>query len=209
VAPKTKIILVIILLLVIWQRRITVTYPEVIPLPPPPEQTAVDSEVKPWEKSGFHFRPLAHFAIKALVLGAERYRFDGAAKIAPVDLALGWGVMAQKETLEDIWVSQTGRWFFLRWKKEMPLDETTIMRHASNMHVIPADKTVQRELLKLRGGDVIQMIGYLVEVNRPDGFVWRSSTSREDRGNGACEIVWANSLRRLSPHDRTLASPSQ
>ena len=41
------------------------------------------------EKSGYHIAPLASFDIRARVIGAERYRFDRGAALAPVDLALG------------------------------------------------------------------------------------------------------------------------
>jgi hypothetical protein len=37
-------------------------------------------------------------------------------------------------------------------------------------------------------------MGYLVEVRGRDGFRWRSSLTREDTGNGACELVWVEKL---------------
>jgi hypothetical protein len=41
---------------------------------------------------------------------------------------------------------------------------------------------------------VVALTGYLVEVRGPDGFRWRSSLTREDTGNGACELVWVEKL---------------
>src|ERR1700694_3208187 len=48
------------------------------------------------ERNGYRITPLQAFSIEARVLGAERYRFDREADIAPVDLALGWGPMSDQ-----------------------------------------------------------------------------------------------------------------
>jgi hypothetical protein len=34
-------------------------------------------------------------------------------------------------------------------------------------------------------------------VDGDDGFTWSSSLSREDTGNGACELIWIEQLSRL------------
>jgi len=46
-------------------------------------------------------------------------------------------------------------------------------------------------------GDRVRIDGWLVEAQAPDGWVWRSSTSREDSGNGACELVYVCAVTRL------------
>ncbi len=38
------------------------------------------------------------------------------------------------------------------------------------------------------------MSGYLVDVRGPNGFRWNTSLSRNDTGDGACEIMWIESL---------------
>jgi hypothetical protein len=65
------------------------------------------------------------------------------------------------------------------------------------MHVIPANDDVARALSRVREGDRLRMDGWLVEVDAPDGWTWRSSTTREDSGDGACEVVYACSLRTM------------
>ena len=42
---------------------------------------------------------------------------------------------------------------------------------------------------RLRAGQVMSWLGYLVEAKRDDGFTWTSSLSREDSGAGACELM--------------------
>jgi hypothetical protein len=33
-----------------------------------------------------------------------------------------------------------------------------------------------------------------MEARAPDGWRWRSSLTREDVGNGACELVWVERI---------------
>jgi hypothetical protein len=46
----------------------------------------------------------------------------------------------------------------------------------------------------VRTGSVVRLEGYLVEARADDGWRWRSSLTREDTGNGACELVWVERL---------------
>ena len=62
------------------------------------------------------------------------------------------------------------------------------------MHMIPADGNVERTLESVRPGQVVNFNGYLVEAKSSDGWHWRSSLSRNDTGNGACELVYVKSI---------------
>ena len=66
------------------------------------------------------------------------------------------------------------------------------------MHMIPARKGIERKLKKVREGDIVLIQGYLVDVDHISGWHWRSSMSRTDTGNGACELVFVESLLILS-----------
>lgn len=142
-----------------------------------------------FELPGHHLKALARFSLDARVLGAERYRYDRAAKISPVDLALGWGPMSSNAVLDGIDFDQYGRFYF--WETEEPMiDLSEITRHSANMHMIPADDAVRDVLLDARPGNLIELEGYLVEVKGDDGFRWRSSMVRGDSGGGACEVIY-------------------
>ena len=43
-------------------------------------------------------------------------------------------------------------------------------------------------------GQIVTISGYLVDISGPDGFVWNTSMTRSDKGNGACEIVYVEAL---------------
>lgn len=133
--------------------------------------------------------PLADFVIQARVLSRARYRFDAGAKFAPLDLALGWGPMADPAVLKDIEISQSGRFFFWR-TPSFPIPREEIVRHASNVHLVPGNAQALDMLGRARPQEIIRLWGYLVRIQSADGYSWQSSMTREDTGNGACELIW-------------------
>lgn len=156
--------------------------------------TAVSASMdREWEAYGHRIVPLEKFDFAARVLGTEHYSFDREAKLAPVDLALGWGPMARSEVLEKISISQSGRFYFWR-VEEFPIPQRDIETHSANMHMVPASAAVERTLKSIKPGQSVSFSGYLIEARAPDGWHWRSSLSREDTGAGACELVWVERI---------------
>lgn len=136
---------------------------------------------------------MARYEITARVLSKESYRWDRGADIAPIDLAVGWGPMSDSAVLEKLRITQDNRWY--QWRTDAyPIRAEEIARASSNMHLIAADKQIERDMRRVRPGAVVRMRGYLVEARAKDGFTWRSSLSREDTGNGACELMFVESF---------------
>jgi hypothetical protein len=142
----------------------------------------------------FSITPLANYSLTAVVLSRSRYRYDASSKISPVDLALGWGPMSIAGVINDLNISQSGRWYEYSYHGDPPLDPAQIARNSANTHCIPASDEIRRQLLAVKRHELVTLSGYLVQVTRSDGFHWRSSLSREDTGGGACEIVWITAL---------------
>ncbi len=68
----------------------------------------------------------------------------------------------------------------------------------SNNHLLPADPVVARTVMKARKGDQIHFKGWLVSYGIKDSPYKRmSSTTRSDRGNGACETVFLTEFKIL------------
>jgi len=98
--------------------------------------------------------------------------------------------------LEQIDISQDNRWY--RWRVEQfPIPRREIEIHSANMHLIPANQAVADTLAGIRPGQRIALTGQLVQVEGDDGFRWLSSLTREDTGDGACELIWVEQLTRL------------
>jgi hypothetical protein len=67
------------------------------------------------------------------------------------------------------------------------------------MHLIPADGQVRDALERVRRGQLVHLEGFLVDASRADGWQWHSSLSREDTGNGACELVYVERAETATP----------
>lgn len=151
-----------------------------------------------YQKAGYIIRPLARIRLEARVLGRERYRYDRGAALSPVDLALGWGPMSDQAILDQIDISQSGR--FYRWRvRNYPIPRNDIIEHSANMHMIPANEAVEKDLLAVREGEIVHLEGYLVKATSDNGSVWKSSLTRKDSGDGACELVWIEHILSYSP----------
>jgi hypothetical protein len=158
--------------------------------PSEPRQTGVPREMPPFRHGEFMVSPLAGFSIEARVLGREDYRFDTGASLSPTDLALGWNAMANPDIYRRLDISQSNRWYFYRWGAEgppLPVDE--IVRSSANMHLIPGNEAVAQAMARVRPEQTVRIQGWLVEVQR-ENYLWRSSTTREDSGDGACELIY-------------------
>ena len=163
-----------------------------------PQQTAISAATE-FAHGDFRLTPLADFRFDARVLLVSRYRFDTEAALAPYDLGIGWMRMSDSAVINQIELSQTARFLLWRWSGAPPLPEAEITRSAANIHVIPANSVIARQLGALRPGQVIAARGRLVEAVRSDGWRWRSSLVRDDGGNGACELMYLESLQVIGP----------
>lgn len=161
-----------------------------------PFQQLLNGDRRAYVFQEYRVLPLASFQLQARVLGVERYRYGREAALSPVDLALGWGPMADVTTLESIDISQSSR--FYHWRvSEYPIPRRDIETNSANMHVIPANDDVKAALFDVKEGQVVQLHGYLVRIDADDGWRWRSSLTRKDTGYNACELVLAERLRIL------------
>ncbi|SEJ43305.1 hypothetical protein [Frateuria terrea] len=179
-----------------WQQR---------PLHPPsgvlaadaPEQVDLD-EGAVLQRDDVSLRTLAHIALTARVLSREDYRWDAGASLAPMDLALGWGRMSGNAVLARMEIDQSAR--FYHWHVDtFPIPRREIERSSANMHLIPANTGVRRAMERVRRGELVHIEGFLVDASRPDGWHWRSSLTRDDTGDGACELVYVEALDPVTP----------
>ena len=173
------------------------------PLPPrvsvgeAPLQSDVPSCVGPFAHSAATLTPLAGFSVEARVLSREDYRMGRESDLSPTDLALGWQRMREDAVLSQLSISQSSRWYHYRWQDQPPLAPTEIALSSANMHMIPSSGQVADALARVSANDHVRIDGWLVEARTPDGWRWRSSTTREDSGGGACEVVYVCAITPL------------
>ena len=174
-----------------WQHR-PVKQPEGVLIEAAPLQE--DTAASAFSFKGYTIEPLQDFQIEARVLAAETYRTDREAELSPVDLALGWGRMSDSAVLEEVRISQSGRFYY--WHvNEFPIPREEIEQSSANMHMIPANGSIAQRLKAVRPGQTVRIDGWLVEAKASDGWHWRSSLTRKDTGSGACEVIFVRDLQ--------------
>jgi hypothetical protein len=156
----------------------------------------VQSEVKrpPIKYKGHILEFLASYQLQARILSVENYYTDRGAKLSPVDLGLGWGPMSDNRNLRILKVSQGNRFYFYGWDDAPPLPEDIMRTHSANVHIVPSDKFIEKQIKALRKGQIVQLRGYLIMVSDFEGGSWKSSLTREDSGPGACELFYVESV---------------
>lgn len=142
--------------------------------------------------------PVATYKIKARVISKKRYITDFFSELAPYDLALAWGDLALRESLKGIKYGQSGRRCYYIYSSEYKYDGDYISTHFANVHIIHANKNILRGVQGLKKYDEIYVEGYLVNVDATSSNgaykYWNSSLSRDDTGDGACELFYVTKL---------------
>lgn len=177
-----------------WQER-KFTAPDGILAADAPLQQNLEAPRR-FEANGMSFNERAKYDLTVRLLRKERYRIDSAAAIAPYDLAVGWGPISDTRIIEQLDITQMGRFFYWRMRdpETFPLTVHDLVVNAAHIHAIPANAEVDAQLARLRRGQVMTLHGYLVDVRGPRGFAWNTSLTREDTGDGACEIMWIEAI---------------
>lgn len=147
---------------------------------------------------GYTMTNLEPYAGEFRVLSREDYSFGREAELSPVDFALGWGSMTNPAVYKQLSIRQSNRWYYWRYENAPPIPVREIEIQSANTHLIPASKAIAQQLAQIDQDDLIYLKGLLVEVKSSDGWTWRSSLSREDTGNGACELMLVEEVRVVS-----------
>lgn len=181
-----------------WWLQRPISRPPGVLIPEAPRQTEVEEGLVLPSVEGWDLQPLARYEMEARVLSKCRYWLDATAALAPIDLAVGWGPMSDSAILDQLKISQNGRFYFWRAKR-LPMPAKEMSLHSSNMHLIAANKRVAKSISSVKRGDLVAMEGWLVSAARPGQAPWRSSVNREDTGDGACEIMYVEFFRKIDP----------
>lgn len=135
---------------------------------------------------------LAHYSIEAVVKSKNR-QSDYAAQISKYDLALAWGTLNDPVIDSHISYGQSGRFYFYHWSPGITVSPDYIASHSANVHLIHSNSNVLRAIKGIDEDDHIRLEGFLVNANFKDG-AWKTSLTRNDTGNGSCEILYVTDV---------------
>lgn len=126
------------------------------------------------------------------ILGSKVYHDDEQAKFSPIDYAVSLDLFTDPEIARTISVRQYDR--YLNWNmKTLPVPPDQAIKMVSNMHIIPANPEIAKQIKQVKRGDLVNLKGELVEVRDKD-LVWTSSLTPGGVGDGACELFRVSSI---------------
>lgn len=144
--------------------------------------------------SSYQVNTLEAYEGQFRVLSRKAYNSGREAQFSPLDVAVGWGEMARPEIYQQIEIKQRNRWYY--WQTDVaPIPVNQISSQSANMHLVPANAEIAQQLQKIDEDDLVYLKGALIEIKSQDGWRWRSSLSRTDTGQGACELMRVDEIR--------------
>lgn len=127
------------------------------------------------------------------ILGSKEYFSDEQAKFSPIDFAVTRGLFTVPSIARQISINQYDR--FLNWKMaKPPIPPQYATQLVSNMHIIPANPEIAKEIKKVKRGDLVRLTGDLVQINDKD-LVWKSALDWNGVGDGACKLIRVDSIQ--------------
>lgn len=129
------------------------------------------------------------------ILGSKEYTDDPQAQFSPIDYAVTRGIFTEPEIARQISINQYDR--YLNWKMaKPPIHPRLATQLVSNMHIIPANPQIAKEIKKVQRGDLVRLEGELVQINAKD-LVWKSALDWNGIGDGACKLIRVESIEWL------------
>ena len=146
----------------------------------------------------FTITPVAEYRISGMVVGKETYSSGWGGEISPVDLAIVWGKLAEPGSNRYVTYTQSNRWYFYQYKPGSPFDNSYIISHSSNNHIIPANENIRKAIKTIIKKDKVVLEGFLVNIKgtyKGQPVTWNTSLSRTDTGYAACELFYISKVR--------------
>ncbi|MGE5197195.1 MAG: hypothetical protein ACM3IL_01660 [Deltaproteobacteria bacterium] len=156
----------------------------------------------------FQVTPIYYYDLNGIIVGKMDYRLFSIYKtdsVFPMDLCMIWGDNVKSAVYRNpsVKFSQDCRWCWVHWLGDVKFN----LNEISNNHLLVNNKRVEGILKTLVVGDQVRIKGKLVNVKaRLTGrgssydsseITWNSSTTREDGGAGACEVIYVDEIEVL------------
>lgn len=165
----------------------------------PLQESLGKDEIKTFKIEHFSITPVKKYKIAARLLRKKNYQSGQWHEVLPVDLALGWNIMADMKTYTEnnIKVTQSNRFYFLHIDNFEKISRKNIIYNSANVHIMPYNEIIKEKIDELDKNDIIYLEGYLVDIlDEKNNYLLRSSLIRQDTGAGACEVFLVTGVKR-------------
>ena len=190
----------LLLILSFWNRN---TWPDELPLADAlasePQQTPINQTLQSvtYNDLTFLVQPRFRYELSGLVVSKRVHEADYKGSLHGLsedylnvaDLCVVWGESANPEILQHFKFSN-GQFTCNYQTHNDQAWQAFNHEQLSNNHVLASNESVRKILSEADIGDQIVLSGYLADYTNPKGNLRKTSTSRTDTGNGACETIW-------------------
>ena len=198
---------VILLLTSCWQRNEFPADMSIMPaLLEPPVQHAVSTEPFTVANNGTEYRIAPHYEydLHGLVVSYAHHNGNYSLHrlwgdhINVADVCVVWSENVDGSDLNNMkfW---TGTFTCNYQTGDSGTGERFREDRISNNHLLTDDSRIRKKIKQVRIGDQVRLRGWLVSYSNEAGFSRGTSTTRDDRGNGACETIYLEQFEILRP----------
>ena len=146
----------------------------------------------------WRFEPVFSYDVGGLVFGVSHKFSSRLADVMAADVGMVWGGNSAREAYRDVKFRTMLNYSEVYWRGDVNFD----LQEFGNTHVVTCDAGAFRAVRRIRTGDQVRLRGWLVnaEISGNPGetdplklMKLRSSVSRRDKGEGACEVLYVRS----------------
>ena len=145
----------------------------------------------------YQVKPLYDYELDGMVVSMNHadswmniYHADWDDYLNLKDICVIWGENVRSAVYQDMDFENTSWTCWASWPSRS-VGQRFVGEQLSNNHLLADREEIQEAIMAARPGDQVRLRGYLAEYRNPaNGFQRGTSTSRTDRGNGACETVY-------------------
>ena len=156
---------------------------------------------KEYDDHRVEFEALASYELTAHVAAVDRGPIDDWDFVAPVDISFVWGTLTQPGYIQHTKFHLAKRYVSLRYSPppggaRYPRDAVSSF---ANNHIISPSPELKAVIDEIEPGDLVSLKGELVtlriyDLNNRLVHTMKTSTTRADKGNGACENIWLEEI---------------
>ena len=170
-----------------------------------PIQTLVEEEEFVFDYMGrsYVIQPVAEYEQWGLVVSHNDITafddiYHDSSSVDIKDLCLVWGENVQDGIYNEVQFSSEP-WSCAYRTESKEIFRAFNPRQFANNHILSDNAQVRETINRARIGDQVWLKGILVNYHPEDRPEWlrRSSTSRKDKGNGACEVIFVEEAKIL------------
>ena len=173
-----------------------------------PIQQETDKKPFTLERGGITYliRPLYNYEIYGLVVSyhnagnwLDYYHARWKDSLNIKDIGLGWGDNL-KSGIYTMMRFSSGSWtLYYKFKPTATREDWKKFKNNqfSNNHLLTQDERINKLIMNTKIGDQIWLKGYLVEYEHSGTFKRGTSTTRNDKGQGACETIFVTDYKIL------------